>query len=32
MMNGSMPAYPRVGFHVAARACPCLAAHPRSAW
>jgi hypothetical protein len=32
MMNGSMPAYPRVGFHVASRACPCLAARPRGAW
>jgi hypothetical protein len=31
MMNGSMPAYPRVGFHVASRACPCLAARPRGA-
>ena len=32
MMNGSMPAYPRVGFRVASRACPCLAARPRGAW
>jgi len=32
MMNGSMSAYPRVGFHVASRACSCLAARPRGAW